>query len=54
VKRELGSPTQRRMYDITPDGRFVALISSGEQTEVDRMNIVLNWFEELKAKGPGR
>ena len=43
-----------RSYDIAPDGqRFV--MSSAPQVEaqpVTRINIVLNWIEELKARVP--
>jgi len=47
--------SEMRAYDVLPDGRFVGLIpsagleSSGAATE---MRVVLNWFEELKARVP--
>ncbi|MHC4191817.1 MAG: TolB family protein [Planctomycetota bacterium] len=34
-------------YDITPDGRFI-MIQEDEESPRTRINIVLNWFEELK------
>ena len=51
--------TQARAYDVLPDGRFVGLIDAAEPegslaigTEI---RVVLNWFEELKARvQPGR
>ncbi len=37
-------------YDVTPDGqRFVFIKSSAEELAVTQLNVVLNWFEELKA-----
>ena len=46
----------RASYDVTPDGRF--LISVPAVSEItdggarQRIVIVQNWFEELKAKVP--
>ena len=47
-----GSPAVRRAFDITPGGRFVGLSQEG-QTEsgtliTPQIQVVLNWFEELK------
>ena len=40
-------------YDITPDGqRFVFIKSSAEELAVTQLNVVLNWFEELKQRVP--
>jgi len=44
-----------RSYDVAPDGRFVTTVSIDERAEdqpVTRLNIVLNWFEELKQRVP--
>ena len=43
-----------RDYDITPDGDRFVMIFPTEQTETDeaQINIVLNWFEELKERVP--
>jgi serine/threonine-protein kinase len=46
----------RRAYDITPAGRFVRLFPAG-QTEsgsfaARQVQVVLNWFEELKTRVP--
>jgi hypothetical protein len=51
-----GAQTQRRAYDMTPGGRFVGLVTAG-QTESGgsappQIQVVLNWFEELKARAP--
>ena len=46
-------PTAARSYDIMPDGqRFIAIVPSGRsQTPLaGQIQVVLNWFEELKAK----
>jgi serine/threonine protein kinase/Tol biopolymer transport system component len=52
----LAPPSSPRPYDTLPDGRFVAAGfpeeisgSSGQQ-----LSVTLNWFEELKARVPGR
>ena len=47
---------ERRAFDITPDGKFVGLIQAG-QTEsgapiAPQIQVVLNWFEELKRLVP--
>jgi hypothetical protein len=47
-----------RYYDITPDGKqFLAIMFPGAENSLarqpaERINIVLNWFEELKARVP--
>jgi hypothetical protein len=50
----MGTPESRTPYDITPDAKIVGLITAG-QTEyvrgsVDQIQVVLNWFQELKAR----
>jgi Tol biopolymer transport system component/tRNA A-37 threonylcarbamoyl transferase component Bud32 len=41
-------------YDVTPDGRRFLLLEPAEQTPITHLNVVLNWFEEMKQKaGPG-
>ncbi|MCG8608041.1 protein kinase, partial [bacterium] len=37
-------------YDITPDGEYFVVNKKGRQSPLTRMNVVLNWFEELKEK----
>jgi len=39
-------------WDITPDGERFAIIRPGERQRLTRINVVLNWFEELKNKVP--
>jgi hypothetical protein len=43
-----------RPYDITPDGkRFIGMIAANQTASgAPQIQVVLNWFEELKAKVP--
>jgi Tol biopolymer transport system component len=47
-----------RTYDVTNDGRFLGLIESDAVKDsgvpLSQIYVVLNWFEELKAKVPVR
>ena len=47
----------RTPYDIAPDGRLVGRITAGHmefvRSAADQIQVVLNWFEELKARVPG-
>ena len=46
-----GSPG--RNYDIAPDGRFLMLSSqTTEDAPPLQINVVINWFEELKERVP--
>ena len=53
-----GAPSVRRLYDVTPDGKFVGLMPAGQTDSsgatAQTIQIVLNWFEELKARVPLR
>ena len=43
------------VYDVTPDGKRLLVISRGEEgtaPDVQRINVVVNWFEELKRLVP--
>ena len=57
----LGPSGTRRGYDVTPDGKFIGLAAAGTapsagaaQTVAAQMkiNVVVNWFEELKQRVP--
>jgi dipeptidyl aminopeptidase/acylaminoacyl peptidase len=51
----LGPPNSRTLYDITPRGEFVVLVGAGRTapgTPEAQIQVVLNWFEELKARVP--
>ena len=51
----LGPPIARRAYDMMPDGRFVGLLGAGQSglfSGFQGIHVVLNWFEELKARVP--
>ena len=43
--------TAHASYDLAPDGRFL-MVKPEEQASVSEINVVLNWFEELKARVP--
>ena len=58
-RSELGLPTRATPYDITPDGRFVGLDhqrdkSSPARPALREIQVVLNWFEELRARVPAK
>jgi hypothetical protein len=57
VSRPLrGGPTgSRRMFDMLPDGRILGLVTTGQASGSalqDEIHVVVNWFEELKARVP--
>ena len=54
LPRGFGSstPTEPRTFDIMADGRIVGVVASVPQSQVQQIHVVLNWFEELKAKVP--
>ena len=42
-----------RYYDISPDGqRFLMIKESSGEDSATQINVVLNWFEELKRLVP--
>jgi serine/threonine-protein kinase len=53
---QTGPPNTRRPFDMMPDGRFLALASPGQMESATGattdVRVVLNWFEELKARVP--
>jgi serine/threonine-protein kinase len=54
---ENSSPSNERNYDLTPDGKIVGAVQASEQSETGtqtarEIRVVLNWFEELKARVP--
>jgi serine/threonine-protein kinase len=50
----LAPPMNPRPYDILPDGRFITVDVTNLAGELQsaQINVVLNWFDELKAKVP--
>ena len=56
VPRRFGeaTPTTPRTFDIMPDGRFVVVGTPGQNQTggVTQIHVVLNWFEDLKARVP--
>jgi serine/threonine-protein kinase len=44
-----------RNHDVAPDGRFLGVVPAGQQAQVSltsQLEVVLNWFEELKQRVP--
>jgi len=46
-----GNPAGLQYYDISPDGERFLMTKSAVQ-EAAQINVVLNWFEELKRLVP--
>jgi hypothetical protein len=47
------SPGLYANYDVTPDGQRFLMIKSGNRTAVTtQINVVLNWFDELRRLVP--
>jgi hypothetical protein len=48
------SPASLPNYDVTPDGQRFLMLKPVEQAQAasTQINVVLNWFEELKQKVP--
>jgi serine/threonine-protein kinase len=52
-------PASQRNYDVTPDGKQLVVVLPAQTAQNDpsrraseQINVVLNWFEELKAHAP--
>ncbi len=48
---QLVSGTQGRDYDVSPDGQRFLMVQ-GDEANLTQLNVVLNWFEELKQRVP--
>jgi hypothetical protein len=51
----VGPPNARTLYDIEPGSKFVGLISPGQtgvRAMAPQIQVVVNWFEELRARVP--
>jgi hypothetical protein len=46
------SPVQSANYDVSLDGQHFLMLKPTEQAAKTQINVVLNWFEELKQKVP--
>jgi eukaryotic-like serine/threonine-protein kinase len=48
------SPVTAPNYDVSPDGQRFLMLKPSEQEKAapTQINVVLNWFEELKQKVP--
>jgi len=49
LKRLRVTPSE---WDVLPDGRLVAIQKGAGEDDLTEVNLVLNWFEELKARVP--
>jgi hypothetical protein len=52
--RSLPTPGTLPNYDVSPDGQRFLMVKATEQEQAapTQINVVLNWFEELKQKVP--
>jgi hypothetical protein len=54
----VGSPAGPARADILPDGRFIGVVNAEsiptDAHAVPQIQVVLNWFEELKQRVPAR
>ncbi len=46
------SVSYRAQYDVHPDGQRILVLAESENESRPRINVVLNWFEELKRLAP--
>jgi hypothetical protein len=46
--------TRPRSYDVSSDGERFLLTKTRREQSRPRIAVVLNWFDELRAKVPGR
>ncbi len=51
-RRLVNTSLQTYLWDVSPDGNRFLMIKEAGNTASNRINIVLNWFEELKQKVP--
>jgi Tol biopolymer transport system component len=56
VERRFGGagPTTPRPFDVTPDGKIIAPLDTTQTQSGPQIQVVLNWFEELKQRVPTR
>lgn len=52
-------PLTQGNYDVTPDGKQLLIVLPAESSQRDskrraspQIDVVLNWFEELRARAP--
>jgi hypothetical protein len=47
------SPRSLPDYDVSPDGQRFLMVKASEQgAKPERINVVVNWFEELRRRVP--
>jgi eukaryotic-like serine/threonine-protein kinase len=48
-----GGPTRVRNFDMTPDGKFAAVVlANPTNSSAPQIQVMLNWFEDLERKAP--
>jgi serine/threonine-protein kinase len=57
VLMQINAPTSPRTFDLAPDGKIIALVAPATADQpsaavAPQIRIVINWFEELKARVP--
>ncbi len=50
--RQLFEGTFLQTWEVAPDGRLLMVRLSEEETSLRQINVVLNWFDELKQRVP--
>ena len=48
------APPEQPNYSASPDGPRFLMLKPAEEQAPTQINVVLNWFEELKKKVPGK
>ena len=56
VERRFGGagPTTPRPFDVAPDGKIIAPLDTTQTQSGPQIEVVLNWFEELKQRVPAK
>jgi len=50
----LPTPSPLPNYSVSPDGQRFLMLKSVEERQATQINVVLNWFEDLKKKVPAK
>jgi serine/threonine protein kinase/Tol biopolymer transport system component len=43
---------ERISYDVSPDGQTFVMLNAGPGEQIDQINVLINWFDELKRLAP--
>jgi serine/threonine-protein kinase len=54
----MSAPSGRTTYDVLPDGRHIGMVTWGQKEylrpPLDQIQVVFNWFDEIKRRVPSR